>query len=198
MTQAPKPAEIPTLSMGSVSLRPLSQTDGEGLAALLNEETVRFFAADLHDKAAVDNYVADAISGFKQGIAIPFGIYHKEKLTGTTRLFNIDWNHRKGEIGHTIVAQLAWRTEVNTSCKLMLLSYAFEELDFERVCFQTDERNQRSRDAILRLGAQFEGLLRRDRIMPDGFNRNSAVYSIIRPEWPSVKESLENRLKKHR
>ncbi len=86
------------------------------------------------------------------------------------------------------------RTAVNTECKYLLLSYAFEVWDYVRVQFKTDLRNVRSQRALERIGATQEGILRNHMINPDGYIRNSVFYSIIASEWPSVKENLESKL----
>ncbi|MBB5607400.1 RimJ/RimL family protein N-acetyltransferase [Janthinobacterium sp. S3M3] len=99
------------------------------------------------------------------------------------------------EIGHTWLSASVQRSSVNTEAKLLLLTHAFETMDAVRVQFTTDELNEKSRAAILRLGATQEDIVRHKRIMPDGRKCNSLRFSIIDTEWPEVKAGLEKRLK---
>ena len=113
---------------------------------------------------------------------------------GSTRFWKIDRKNRKLEIGHTWLS-FAWQhTYANTEAKFLMLRHAFETLECVRVQFTTDELNTKSRNAILRLGAKQEGVVRNERIMPDGRKRNSVRFSIIDSEWPEVRSSLEQRL----
>ncbi|AIY41122.1 Amino-acid acetyltransferase [Collimonas arenae] len=116
------------------------------------------------------------------------------QVIGCTRFWKIDGNNRKAEIGHTWIAASWQRSFVNTEAKYLMLRYAFEELHCVRVQFQTDEINDKSRAAILRLGAKQEGIIRNERIMQDGRKRNSVRFSIIDDEWAAVKMNLEARL----
>jgi RimJ/RimL family protein N-acetyltransferase len=144
----------------------------------------------------VAGYIARAEKGLEEGSVLPFAILdrHTGKIVGSTRFWKVDRLNRKLEIGHTWLALSAQRTPINSEAKLMLLTYAFEELDCVRVQFTTDELNEKSRAAILRLGAVQEGIVRHERIMPDGRKRNSVRFSIIDSEWPAVKARLLERL----
>lgn len=113
------------------------------------------------------------------------------RVIGSTRFWKIDSANRKMEIGHTWLSQSMQRSGVNTQAKYLLLVYAFEILRAVRVQFTTDELNERSRAAILRIGARQEGIIRHERIMPDGRKRNSVRFSIIDDEWPEVRSRLE-------
>lgn len=144
----------------------------------------------------LDSYIAKAEKGLEEGTVLPFAILDRRngKIVGSTRFWKVDRANRKLEIGHTWLALSAQRTPINTEAKLLLLTYAFEELDCVRVQFTTDELNEKSRAAILRLGAVQEGIVRHERIMPDGRKRNSVRFSIIDSEWPEVKARLQQRL----
>ncbi|QJP09549.1 GNAT family N-acetyltransferase [Pseudomonas multiresinivorans] len=144
----------------------------------------------------VDSYIAKAEKGLEEGTVLPFAILDRRtgQIVGSTRFWKVDRANRKLEIGHTWLALSAQRTPINTEAKLLLLSYAFEELNCVRVQFTTDELNEKSRAAILRLGAVQEGIVRHERIMPDGRKRNSVRFSIIDSEWPEVKARLLERL----
>jgi RimJ/RimL family protein N-acetyltransferase len=117
-------------------------------------------------------------------------------VVGSTRYFNVDAANRRLEIGHTWYAKRVQRTAVNTECKLLLLTHAFEALDCIAVEFRTSFFNFRSREAIERLGAKQDGILRNHAILPDGTLRDTVVFSIIAPEWPAVKRHLAYRLEK--
>jgi RimJ/RimL family protein N-acetyltransferase len=144
----------------------------------------------------VAGYIAKAEKGLEEGSVLPFAILdrHTGRIVGSTRFWKVDRGNRKLEIGHTWLALSAQRTPINSEAKLLLLTYAFEELDCVRVQFTTDELNEKSRAAILRLGAVQEGIVRHERIMPDGRKRNSVRFSIIDSEWPEVKARLLERL----
>jgi RimJ/RimL family protein N-acetyltransferase len=115
-------------------------------------------------------------------------------IVGSTRFMSINREHRRVEIGFTFLAQRWQRSYVNTEAKYLMLRHAFEEWECNRVEFITDVLNTKSRHAILRLGAKEEGVLRHHMIMRDGRIRDSAIYSVIRSEWPQVKSALEEKL----
>ena len=118
------------------------------------------------------------------------------KIVGATRYCNIDQNHQRLEIGYTWYAKSAQRTAINTQCKLLLLSHAFEVLDCNAVEFRTDWFNHKSQTAIERLGAKRDGILRNHMILPDGRVRDTVVYSILKNEWLGVKMNLQYMLNK--
>lgn len=151
-------------------------------------------------------YVETALQWQRAGTAIPFATVDAATNTviGSTRFFDLErwiWpeghpRHETGtydvcEIGYTWLTGRAIRTAANTECKLLMLTHAFERWQVLRVCLQTDARNERSRAAIERLGARFEGLLRAHRLATDYTARDSARYSILASEWPQVKERLK-------
>lgn len=137
------------------------------------------------------------MQGLANGTVLPFAICirNTQQMVGTTRYWKMDRENRKLEIGSTWLAATSQRTFVNTECKYVLLKHAFEVMNCIRVQFTTDELNTASRAAIVRIGAKEEGLIRHDRIMPDGRLRNSVRFSIISMEWPMVKAALEARLR---
>ena len=128
----------------------------------------------------------------KSGSMLPFSVIDRSsgKAVGMTTYMNIDAANRRIEIGSTWYRKAVQRTPLNTECKLLLLQHAFEELDCIAVEFRTHFINFQSRRAIERLGAKFDGLLRAHMIMENGTIRDTAVYSIIQPEWPTVKANL--------
>jgi len=131
----------------------------------------------------------------RQG-AMPFAVRANDSgnIVGSTRYFNVDAANRRLEIGHTWYAQRAQRTAINTECKLLLLIHAFEQLRCIAVEFRTHWFNHRSREAILRLGAKQDGVLRNHQLLPDGSRRDTVVFSILDGEWPAVKRHLSDNL----
>lgn len=144
----------------------------------------------------IDQYLNRAFENRDNGNHIPFVIIDaaSRKVVGCTRFWKIDRANRKLEIGHTWLSQSFQRSGINTEAKYLLLTYAFEVMNCVRVQFTTDENNTRSRAAILRIGAQQEGIVRHERIMPDGRKRNSVRFSIIDDEWEVVKAGLEGKM----
>jgi RimJ/RimL family protein N-acetyltransferase len=140
--------------------------------------------------------VAQALAAVATGAQVAFVIVHlaSGRVAGTTRYLEIRRGDRVLEIGHTWLDPEFQRTAVNTETKYLLLRHAFEVLDAVRVQLKTDERNRRSRQAIERLGARFEGILRNYQTRWDGFGRNTAMYAIPDADWPGVKTGLEARL----
>jgi N-acetyltransferase len=149
-------------------------------------------------RETVGEYIRIALAGRMAGTIMPFvtELIDSGRVIGSTRFWKIDYRNRNLEIGHTWISASWQRTFVNTEAKYLMLRFAFEELKCVRVQFATDEINQKSRQAILRLGARQEGILRNERIMPDGRKRNSVRFSIIDEEWSSVKHRLEEWLKR--
>ena len=144
----------------------------------------------------VADYIDQAIVGRNAGTVMPFvtEVIATDEVIGSTRFWKIDTKNRKLEIGNTWLASTWQRTYANTEAKFLMLRFAFETLGCVRVQFTTDETNATSRAAILRLGAKQEGIVRNERIMPDGRKRNSVRFSIIDTEWSAVREVLERRL----
>ncbi len=140
----------------------------------------------------IDDYLEKAISDFKQDKGLAFAVIDKKtgKVIGSTRYTNATPEHRRLEIGYTWYAQSYQRSHVNSECKLLLLTHAFEVLDAIAVEFRTHWYNFPSRNAIARLGAKQDGILRNHQIMPDGSLRDTVVFSIIAGEWASCKRSL--------
>jgi len=145
------------------------------------------------------------MSGYLQDILkesktiLPFVIIHKEsnKIAGTTRYLNIDYDNYRLEIGHTWIAKSYRRTAVNTESKFLMLQHAFEKLNCIAVEIRTDALNEVSRKAIQRLGAKQDGILRNHKIMKNGRIRDTVSYSIIKSEWPEVKEKILQRIVNH-
>lgn len=140
--------------------------------------------------------VKGALQAREQGSEFPFVIFDKDsgKIVGSTRFLNISIPNRNLEIGWTWLSPTVWRTKINTECKYLLLKHCFETLGAIRIQIKTDGRNVQSQQAIERLGAVKEGVLRNHVVMPDGYLRDSVFYSVIDQEWVLVKDKLENML----
>jgi RimJ/RimL family protein N-acetyltransferase len=143
-------------------------------------------------------WVGFCLENSRLNLQRPFVIMDKiqNKIVGSTSYLNISLEHKAIEIGFTFLNPNAQRSYVNRRCKVLLLTHAFETLKLNRVAFQTHEKNQRSRTAILAIGATFEGIHRDCRIQQDGSIRSSAFYSIIKSEWPQTKAKLLAKLTK--
>ena len=180
-----------------VELHTLSERDGPALlSAAADGQLWNLRTTVVPSPATIDAYLTKALEGLADGSMLPFVILIRatQQVVGTTRFWNVDSENRMLEIGSTWLAARWQRTFVNTECKYVLLKHAFEVMNCIRVQFTTDELNTTSRAAILRIGAKEEGVIRQDRIMPDGRVRNSVRYSIIDSEWPDVKTNLATRL----
>ncbi|MBO9537403.1 GNAT family protein [Herbaspirillum sp.] len=183
----------PVLTGTLVELRPLEAGHRQALLeAAADGQLWNMTLTVVPGEKTIDKYLAVALEGRMAGTVMPFVIVERAggKVIGTTRYWKMEAANRKLEIGHTWLAQSFQRTGINTEAKYLLLRQAFEQMACVRVQFTTDELNDRSRAAILRIGAKQEGIVRHERIMPDGRKRNSVRFSIIDDEWPQVKAGL--------
>lgn len=182
-----------------VRLEPLSQTHHQALTQIgLDEELWRWIPTQVRTSGEMAAYIAKALEEQTRGVSLPFAIVDKSsnRAIGSTRYGNIDREHRRVEIGWTWVARDWQRTAVNTECKYLLLRHAFEKLGCIRVEFKTDSQNDRSRAALLRIGAKQEGVFRNHMITSSGRIRHTVYFSVIDSEWSAVKASLEAKLKR--
>jgi RimJ/RimL family protein N-acetyltransferase len=186
-----------TLTGKTVELRPLQRDHAQGLLdAAADGQLWNMKLTVVPGPGSIDSYIATALEGRAAGTVMPFVIVRRDTgaLVGSTRFWKIDRVNRKLEIGHTWLSESVQRSAVNTEAKYLLLCHAFEAMQCVRVQFTTDELNEKSRAAILRIGAKQEGVVRHERIMPDGRKRNSVRFSIIDEEWDEVKAMLEAKL----
>lgn len=193
--------ELRALIGQTIELLPLTEHDAPALLRAASDgELWNMNMTVIPGPDTVDQYLDKALQGLEAGTVLPFLIVRREtrEPLGSTRFWKIDRANRKMEIGHTFLAQSAQRSSVNTEAKYLLLCHAFEVMNAVRVQFTTDELNEKSRAAILRIGAVQEGIVRHERIMPDGRKRNSVRFSIIDTEWPDVKKALEQKLTSYR
>ena len=190
------------LSGARVSLEPLAAEHLTGLAATATDsEMFRWMmAVDLTDPATLRAWLDDALSAAQRGHEVPFTVRAADdgRVLGCTRFLSLALDHLCAEIGWTWYARSVWGTGVNVETKLLLLGHAFETVGLRRVEFKTDARNERSRGALTALGAQFEGIFRKHKVLPDGSARDSAYYSVIDDEWPVVRAGLIERLERGR
>src|SRR6266702_3690884 len=181
-----------------VRLEPLARGHLAGLAEVgLCEELWRWIPTPVRTQEEMAAYIEAALNEQERGLALPFAIVEKAtgRAIGSTRYANIDRTHRRVEIGWTWVAREWQRTSINTEAKYLLLRHAFETLGCMRVELKTDSLNERSRAAILRIGAREEGIFRNHMITASGRVRHTVYFSIIDSEWPEVKAGLEAKLR---
>jgi RimJ/RimL family protein N-acetyltransferase len=187
-----------TLEGKIVKLVPLEINHREGLIEAVSDGNLsELWYTAVPSKNTIDKYIEAALKEQANEKSLPFVVIEKAsgKIIGATRYLNIEAEHQRLEIGYTFYAKSVQRTGVNTECKYLLLQHAFETLQCIAVEFRTHWHNQPSRIAIERLGAKLDGVLRNHKIMGDGLIRDTVVYSILNTEWPSVKQSLEFKLK---
>ncbi|AZE10358.1 Acetyltransferase [Pseudomonas chlororaphis subsp. aureofaciens] len=186
-----------TLEGPRILLRPLQLSDADALVKAAEDGQLwNLPFTVVPSSETVNDYLQIALGGRDAGTVQPFATVLKasNEVIGCTRFWKIDRKNRKLEIGSTWIATRWQKTFVNTEAKYLMLHHAFEVLGCVRVQFTTDEINEKSRNAILRLGAKQEGIVRHERIMPDGRKRNSVRFSIIDDEWPQVRKQLERKL----
>jgi len=181
-----------TLEGQRVRLEPLTQAHAPGLSrAIADGELWKLFYTPIPRIDEVEGYINTALEQYRSGQGLPFATIDKATNTviGSTRFMKADLPNRRVEIGASFLAKSFQRTHANTEAKLLMLNHAFETLELNRVEFITNYLNTASRNAILRLGAKEEGILR-SHILRDGCVRDSVLFSIIKYEWPGVKQNL--------
>jgi len=186
-----------TLEGRHVRLEPLAQTHHAALCAVgLDPDLWELIPYRVTTPEEMAAYIQTALNLQAAGSAVPFATVHAPtgQVVGSTRYMNIDPANRRVEIGATWIAQPWRRTAVNTEAKYLMLRHAFETLGCIRVELKTDALNQRSRNAIRRIGATEEGTLRQHIITWSGRLRDSVYFSILDSEWPRVKRDLEQKL----
>ena len=180
-----------------VRLEPLSLKHLDGLCAIgLDASLWQWTTNRLRDREEMRDYIGTALDEQQRGVSLPFAtlLTATGQTVGSTRFANMDLKNRRVEIGWTWIGVPWQRTAVNTEAKYLMLCHAFETLGCQRVEFKTDALNSRSRQAILRLGAKEEGVLRRHMVTYSGRLRDTVYFSILDDEWPSVKARLQAKL----
>lgn len=188
-----------TLTGGHVILEPLSLEHLDGIKeAVKDGELWKLWFTSVPSPETAEATIKTALELRENAGWMPFVVREKStrQIIGSTRYCNVDEVNQRLEIGYTWYSESFQRTIVNTECKYLLLTHAFEKLAAIAVEFRTHWHNHKSRAAIARLGAKQDGVLRNHQKGPDGMYRDTVVFSIINLEWPVVKKSLEFKLKK--
>jgi RimJ/RimL family protein N-acetyltransferase len=177
-------------------LVPLAHEHAEGLReAVRDGELWRLWFTNVPAPEDMDREIERRLGLQEQGSMLPWTVFDADgRIVGMTTYMNVEAAHRHVEIGSTWYAERVQRTALNTQCKRLLLAHAFESLDCIAVELRTHRLNTRSRRAIERIGAQLDGVLRSHQIARDGSLRDTAVYSIIAAEWPTVRAELDRML----
>jgi RimJ/RimL family protein N-acetyltransferase len=182
-----------TLSGAHASLEPLATGHLDAIRSAAADGALwRLWYTSVPAPEATTAWLETALDMRERLGAMPFVVRDNASgdIVGSTRFFNVDPTNHRLEIGHTWYAKRAQRTRINTECKLLLLTHAFEVLACIAVEFRTHWFNQASRNAIARIGAKQDGILRNHQLMPDGSRRDTVVFSILDGEWPAVKAHL--------
>lgn len=181
-----------------VRLEPLTTEHVPALCEVaLDADLWRWTLARVRTRDDMTRYVEKALAARDAGIGYPFATVERRsgRVVGGTRFQPIEPEHRRLEIGYTFVARAWQRTAVNTEAKYLMMRHAFEVMGMHRVEFKTDVLNATSRNALLRIGAVEEGILREHSITDDGRIRDTIYYSVLEQEWPGVRTMLERRLR---
>jgi len=190
-----------TLKGEHATLEPLEAKHEAALrGAAADGELWRLWYTSVAPPDRIGEYIARALDMRERLGAMPFAVRQNAtgEVVGCTRYFNVDAANRRLEIGHTWYSKRVQRTAINTECKLLLLTHAFDVLRCIAVEFRTHWFNHASRVAIERLGAKQDGVLRNHQLLPDGSKRDTVVFSIIDGEWPAVRQHLKFQLDRPR
>lgn len=182
-----------TLENKRVLLRPLEISDLDSLLEVaLVPEMWTVGSTAIRDRAELEGYIKTALKERENGQSIPFTVVDKQngRVAGSTRFAAISESNKRAEIGYTWIHPDFQRTGLNRAMKFAMLQYAFETWRLNRVELKTDERNEKSRNAMLAIGCTQEGILRQHMITWTGHLRNSVYFSILREEWPDIRERI--------
>lgn len=195
------PLEPVTLTGSHVSLEPLSLAHLSDLADATGDgDLASLWFTTVPGAAEMPAEIARRLELFDRGLMLPFTVIERagRRAVGMTTFMNVDAVNRRVEIGSTWYRRSVWRTAINTECKLLLLAYAFTTLEAIAVEFRTSTMNHRSRQAIERLGAKLDGILRNHAVHRNGTLRDTCVYSMLPHEWPAIRAGLEYELERPR
>jgi len=187
------PMRCPTLEDNRVRLSPLDLSNYKHLFDIAKQENlIQYSPNTINTPEALKIVVQKALDDYYHNTVIPFIIYDKQAqaYAGSSRYMNIDSYNSVIEIGFTWIGREFQGTGLNKHMKFLMLQYAFETLKFDKVQLKTDERNLQSRKAIEKIGAVYEGTIRKNTLMPDGYKRNTCYYGILAEEWPAIKETV--------
>lgn len=191
----------PTLIGRHVRLEPLRADHADALRAAASDGALwelRYTSVPGPEAGEAERYIDIALAARDAGQALPFAVVDAPgDVVGTTRFYDIDRDVPRVKLGYTWYAQRAQRTGLNTEAKLLLIEHAFAHWNSESVVLETSHENLRSQEAILRLGAKRDGILRANIRHRDGTLRDTHVFSILRSEWPVLRSRLEGKLQEH-
>lgn len=186
------------LETDKVLLRPLQHLDIASFGSISNDSSLwNYFTLLLDDPAQLQQWVEIALKEREEGKRIPFTIIEKAtgKICGSTSFGNISYFDKRIEIGWSWLGKQFQGTGINFHAKFSLLSYAFDALNWERVEIKTDNQNERSKQALRKIGATEEGILRSHMQMPKNRRRDSVYFSFIKKEWEPIKNSFFKEIK---
>ena len=189
--------KAPTLENERVKLYLLDLTNYKHLSTIAQEQNLlQYSPSDISTPEKLKEYIQIAIDGYYHKKEIPFIIYDKkfERFAGCTRFGLINWKNKVLHIGWTWIGKEFQGSKLNINMKYLMIQYAFETLQFDKVEFRIDERNIRSRKAVEKLGALLEGVLRKDTLMLDGYKRSTCCYGILKEEWTDIKSKLKKKI----
>lgn len=193
---APWPPQAVTLQGEFVRLEPMSTAHAGGLRDAITDGALHtLWYTIVPPPESLDAWIATSLKAREAGTALPFVVrrLRDERIVGSTRFMNVEPAQRRLEIGTTFYSASVQRSALNTECKRLMLMHAFDTLQCLAVEFRTHWFNHRSREAIARLGAKQDGVLRNHQRLPDGSLRDTVVFSIIDSEWPAVRRHLQVR-----
>ncbi|MEO6859733.1 MAG: GNAT family protein [Solirubrobacteraceae bacterium] len=197
----PAAADLRASLVGRLAVvEPLGAEHEPGLLAAAEDAGMfAWMPVDMTSPEALRAWLSTTLTSAEADREVPFAIRDARtgEVVGSTRFLELRFEHLRAEIGWTWVRRSSWSTGINVETKLLLLSQAFDQAGLRRVEFKTDARNERSRGALLALGASFEGILRKHMVVRDGGPRDSAYFSVIDDEWPALRGRLEHRVAEH-
>ena len=190
------PIDPIVLENGFVRLEPLIEGHREDLRRAGRDPDLWRFASINQHGADFDAWMDERLAANAGAAELTFAVFDKASgaVAGSTSYLAIVLAHKRLEIGWTWYAKRFWAGAVNPSCKRLLMAHGFETLGLNRIELKLDATNERSWKAVERLGAKHEGIFRQHMAMPDGRLRDTAYFSVIRPEWPAVRAGLDDRL----
>ena len=174
-------------------LRPIGKYDFDELSMIAYDYDIwKYNVSRCMNNEALTNYIYTALNDRKKKIRYPLVIIDKKSkhIAGSSSFGNISNKDKRLEVGWSWLGKSFQGTGLNKNCKFLMLTYVFEHLDFERVEFKTDVLNAQSRKALQNIGAKEEGILRSHTVMQDGRRRDTIYYSILKPEWGNIKNTI--------
>jgi len=193
--------EIPVLEGPRLRLEPLTKAHLSELEKIAFDERIwRYMLTSVKTPDDLRRWMDSALQAKAAGGVMPWATVLKaeNRVIGSTRFLDLDLKHKTVEIGHTWLAPEYHGADLNAEAKLLQLAYAFEQLRMNRVALKTHHENRQSQAAMRKMGAIEEGTFRNHYVMPDGSQRHSVWFSIIREDWPQVRSRLEERLRQER